>query len=70
MLDWQERVVAEKKELDEKINKLDSFLLKTPWTLEIPLAIDLLYQQIKSMRWYSSILKQRIMLFTEDANGN
>lgn len=60
---YQERVVAEKAELDEKIIKLGTFLTsETANTLKQP-ERSLLIQQHQAMLAYSYILRDRIELF-------
>ena len=59
----QERVVTEKKELDEKLSKLKSFFdSKTFATLD-PAECDRLRSQAAVMEEYSSILGARIESF-------
>ena len=66
MKDHERRVVHEKYELDERIGKLEKFLL-TDTCLNLPFAErNLLVQQFNVMKEYSSILGQRISLFTTD----
>lgn len=60
MEDYQERIVVEKKELDEKINKLSNFL---SGNIFINLALDkknLLTHQWEIMQVYSTILGLRL----------
>lgn len=59
------RVIEEKKELDEKLEKLTAFT-KSPKFMEIVKDYKqalLLIKQKGAMRLYSSILKERIDLF-------
>ena len=69
--DWQQRVVEEKKELDEKIEKLKKFL-KGIREGTLPVAVtdsigdydrDLLIDQLSAMKDYSECLRYRIDLF-------
>jgi hypothetical protein len=61
----QERVVTEKTELDEKIDKLDTFRAgKIFSTLPID-EQDRLNMQLSVMRQYSGILADRIAAFTD-----
>jgi hypothetical protein len=74
MDDWKERIVEEKKELDEKIDKLRSFLSSyrlrnlslrgflNSYRLR-NLSFDeaeLMFEQYTTMGYYSSILKERL----------
>lgn len=65
MAPHQERVVNEKRELDEKLTKLDSFVRENPlyWTLDGAEQGRLLDQQ-RYMRKYSEVLGERIEAFT------
>lgn len=61
--EYQSRVINEKSELDDKIEKLHSFLSRE--NLEIQkVQLDLLIKQLDTMRMYSVILSDRISLFT------
>lgn len=63
MQPYQQRVVQEKKDLDDKCEKLDSFLASTPFD-QISLAErNLLRTQLMVMALYSEVLDQRIALF-------
>jgi len=60
MKDYQERVVEEKKALDEKIEKLDKFL-NFPKDRGINLAEECrMKRQLFFMREYSTVLGERI----------
>ena len=60
---YQERVVQEKKELDDKIDKLNTFS-KVGFFQILPSAEQLrLSYQLEAMRVYSSILNERIENF-------
>lgn len=71
--DWQQRVVEEKKELDEKIQRLNEFLQKfddgllPDAVLESMEARDLglLEAQLCAMEEYSECLKYRIERFNK-----
>ena len=61
----QDRVVEEKKELDEKIVKLDLFIESNPLFQKVPLdEQNRLRSQLDVMQEYSAILKDRIANFT------
>ena len=66
---WQERVIVERDELDEKITKLDSFLSKVPEKGVLnpdEISIDMrvkLRQQLLAMKLYLSILIERLRNF-------
>jgi hypothetical protein len=63
MLPHQERVVVEKKELDEKLDKLKSFL-EQPLFRSLPLDEQgRLHHQCDAMEDYSEILGARIEAF-------
>jgi hypothetical protein len=59
----QERVVTEKKELDEKIDKLDAFRAGTIFPTLAEDERDRLNKQLSSMRQYSGVLADRIAAF-------
>lgn len=63
MEDWQQRVVDEKKELDEKIKKLNSFFSTEAFSLLATTDAVLLRTQYVVMQEYSSILAKRIARF-------
>ena len=60
---WQERVVQEKAELDEKINKLEQFFSTETYARLSNKHLDLFDKQIVAMRQYSEALEGRIELF-------
>ena len=61
---FQQRVVDEKKELDERIVKLGAFLYSATF-MSLPLAeVDRLAEQFSIMEEYSEILRKRIAAFT------
>lgn len=58
---WKQRVIAEKNELDIKIEKLETFLKDAPNNLDISIhALYLLGEQLVCMKRYSFILKERL----------
>ena len=59
---YQEKVKAEKAELEEKIEKLTQLLTKGPKESGIPpVSFDLLHEQLAAMIEYSCILNKRIL---------
>ena len=63
MLPYQERVIQEKKELDEKLEKLDTFVRSEIYkTLPVEEQNRLL-KQYSIMESYSHILNERIVNF-------
>lgn len=64
MTDYQERVVKEKQELDNKLSKLSDFITNNPIFNSLPNEDRfLLISQHKVMDQYSSILFDRIKRF-------
>jgi hypothetical protein len=64
---YQERVIQEKKELDEKIAKLEALLNSHLWW-ELPiLELDRMRRQQRHMRDYATVLGERIATFTESS---
>ena len=63
MKPYQERVVTEKKELDEKISKLESFLVSPAYEELSQENQYLLDKQHLNMKEYSTILSLRIKGF-------
>lgn len=66
MMEYQERVITEKKELDEKLGKLTSFI-----TTGVFAALDVeeqarLFVQRSVMQMYSEVLADRIEAFKDD----
>lgn len=60
----QQRVLDEKRELDERLSKLDAFILDNPLYLQLPAdEQDRLSRQSKAMAAYSDILGERIACF-------
>lgn len=59
MSNWKERVVTEKAELDEKIDKLDEFLKSGAWCICVDQK-GLLESQLDVMKAYSHILAKRL----------
>lgn len=60
----QERVVAEKSELDEKIVKLTSFIGGSIYRTLPEQEQSRLNRQLEAMRLYSNVLTERIDAFT------
>lgn len=60
---YQERVVAEKAELDERINKLCEFLASNMFNKMPMKERNLLIQQHQAMLVYSFVLRERIIAF-------
>jgi hypothetical protein len=67
MAPHQERVIIEKSELDEKIEKLANFLDTRPVPIGFAEA-DRLQRQLDCMRAYSGILQERIDAFGEPSS--
>ncbi|MCO4240827.1 hypothetical protein ACFOW3_13325 [Acidovorax facilis] len=60
----QQRVLDEKRELDERLSKLDAFILDNPLFTKLPPdEQERLAQQSKAMAVYSGILDERIACF-------
>lgn len=59
----QERVVAEQKELQEKISKLDQFTVGDIFNRLDDLEKERLVRQLKYMKLYSDVLIERIKAF-------
>lgn len=62
MSDFKSRLLTEKSELDEKIEKLSAFLKSDKITSIDPLQQTLLNKQLPLMQSYSEVLGQRIHL--------
>jgi hypothetical protein len=60
MQDWQQRVIGEKDQLDDRIEKLESFLSSTQVDNVEENALELLQRQLTVMQEYSAILGERI----------
>lgn len=61
MKSWLERVREEKKDLDNKISKLESFMHEVPNNLDISIhSMYLMSEQLVIMKRYSYILGERI----------
>lgn len=60
---YQQRVIFEKIELDEKIQKLEAFFQSEHWNSVSDEEGGRLYRQIDIMTDYSDILDQRIAAF-------
>lgn len=60
----QQRVIDEKRELDERLSKLDAFILDNPLYLQLQTdEQDRLSRQSRAMAAYSGILDERIASF-------
>ncbi len=62
---YQERMIQEKKGLDDKIEKLQAFMNSALFPLVSAKEQELLRAQRGAMRWYSKILEDRIAIFRE-----
>ena len=60
---WQDRVIAEEKELAEKIERLHAFLLSDPQIDDAE--AGLLRQQLECMPPYLAVLRKRIKEFSK-----
>lgn len=57
---WQERIVAEMMQLEDRINKLTAYLTNQTLTEKLePVALDLLHEQLTIMTEYVAILRLR-----------
>jgi hypothetical protein len=65
MKDWQQRVIDEKKELDEKINRIESFVTSEKINSVDPNEVFRLKTQLVTMINYSEILGERIKFFVD-----
>lgn len=63
MKDWQERVVQESKDLDDKIVKLKAMICSDRFEALQDMDQRLLVQQLAVMKQYASVLKVRIQRF-------
>ena len=61
-----QRVVEEKRELDEKIHKLTAFLASAASTQASLVEARLMHEQLNHMLQYSKMLQQRIRLWVQD----
>lgn len=60
----QQRVLDEKRELDERLSKLDAFILDNPLYRQLPTSEqDRMARQSKAMAAYSGVLAERIEAF-------
>lgn len=59
----QQRVVEEKRELDERIHKLTVFLASAASAQVSLVEANLMHEQLKHMLQYSKTLQQRIRLW-------
>lgn len=65
MQEFQQRVVAEKTELDEKVSRLKSFCTGEKFRDLPPGEQERLVRQLGIMREYSDILRERITAFSQ-----
>lgn len=64
----QQRVLDEKRELDERLSKLDAFILDNPLYSQLPTSEqDRMARQSKAMAAYSGVLAERIEAFDTPA---
>jgi hypothetical protein len=63
MEEYQERVVAERKELESKIDKLDNFIKSDAYNKLGDIDRVLLVRQLSAMNMYSNVLQERIDYF-------
>lgn len=63
MLPYQERVVAERRQLNEKIARLEAFVDSDAYPRLSETEQDLLKQQLAAMRQYRYILALRVALW-------
>lgn len=63
MADWQERVIEERRLLEEKIEKLDIFLHSAEVSAVSKDEFERMTRQLEVMREYSAILSARIAWF-------
>ena len=63
MEDYQKRVIAEQKELDSKIVKLDAFVSSYQYSVLTKPERDMMRRQRVAMVNYSNVLGERIRLF-------
>jgi len=57
---WQQRVIAEKEEVDQKVQKLAAYLASEAVEMTSPQERELLDRQLDVMTSYRSILSERI----------
>jgi hypothetical protein len=67
MTDWQERVLAERQELAERMGKLAAMMAKNEFLNLHPEDTGLLSAQLQWMNGYHSTLVARINRFVKDA---
>lgn len=65
MEDYQARVILEKKDLDEKIERLETFTFTETFKKLDGEEKDRMLRQLAVMKSYSSILRERIVAFVE-----
>lgn len=65
MLPYQERVIGEKKQLDDKLFRLGQFILDSGCYNLLPIEeVQRLNRQMKAMEDYSDVLGERIAAFS------
>ena len=65
MLPYQERVIEEKRQLDDKLFRLGQFILDSGAYNSLPIEeVQRLNRQMKSMEDYSDVLGERIAAFS------
>jgi hypothetical protein len=64
MQDFQQRVVDEKTALDEKLSKLDAFILTDRFNKLPNAEQDRMQRQQKAMTDYSTVLSERVSAFS------
>lgn len=67
MKDYQDRVQAEQKELQNKINKLQLFVESFPLTYVLEEEAILLRQQLEAMILYNNVLLRRISIYYQNS---
>lgn len=65
MKDYQDRVQAEQKELQNKINKLQPFVESFPLTYVLEEEAILLRRQLELMILYNNVLLRRISIYDQ-----
>jgi len=69
MPDWQERVIIERHQLNEKVTKLGTFLDSAVVRGIVPHDLALLRVQHNAMSTYLAVLDERIALFDGITEG-
>lgn len=60
MSDFKQRLIDEKQQLDERVEKLESFVASENFQKVEPVQMSLLKAQLLSMKTYSQILAERL----------